>query len=158
MEIQTIKNGNTKLIAYADGGDNRILQSTEMPAPEWNHAWENLALDYKCILAKELGVNSAKMDGFIQDHIIRFNKIHFKYKDGEETPHSYEIWGHHSVGNTGYDTDIHLSFTFGNENSPDKAALSLRKAGEDYAMNKRGEVDMFEQDTPEETAGSTEEG
>lgn len=77
MEIQTIKNGSTKLIAYTDGGDNRILQSTEMPAPEWNHAWENLA---------------------------------------------------------------------------------LREAGKDYVMNKRGEVDMFEQDAPEETAATTEEG
>lgn len=144
MEIRTVRNGKQVTVVYGEGQDNNCLQSKEPPAPEFKQAFENLALDYKTILANQLGVNPAKIEGFIQDHHVQFDKIHFVYNEDEETPASYDVWGHHEIVSTGYSTPIQLSFLFGQEGSPDKAALAIIREAREYAGGRRAQMTLWE--------------
>lgn len=159
MKIITVRNGKAIMVVYMDGSDNKTIQSKDTPAPEFKDAWEVLALDVKMALATQLGVASAKLDGWNQAHLFTFNKIHFIWGEGEKVPDSYEIWGHHHIVDTNYDTDVKLVYNFGDKNSPDKAALTLMREATLYAEKRRGQTSLFEQDSKEdsENNGGNEE-
>ena len=144
MVISTVRTGKTKMVAYLDGKDLKTIQSKDEPAYEFNDAWDNLALDIKMALATQLGVEDANLSGFTQDHKMEFAKIHYEYTDDEETPFSYDVWGHHSIIGTDYDTDIKLHFQFGEKGAPDKAALDIREEARKYVAKYRGQTSLFE--------------
>ena len=87
---------------------------------------------------------ATKLSGFTQDHKMEFAKIHYEYTDDEETPFSYDVWGHHSIVGTDYDTDIKLHFQFGEKGAPDKAALDIREEARKYVAKYRGQTSLFE--------------
>lgn len=144
MRIITVKDGKMKLVSYGEEGDTKTVQSKEPAAPEWNEAFRNLALDIKTCLANQLNVATALRDAFIQAHSVTVNKVHFNYEEDEETPSTYDVYGHHSISETNYDTDVKLTFEFGNSNAPDAGAIAVLKEGKKYALNHRAQVSLFE--------------
>ena len=158
MVISTVRTGKTKMVVYLDGKDLKTIQSKDEPAPEFNDAWDNLALDIKMALATQLGVETAKLSGFTQDHKMEFTKIHYEYSDDEETPFSYDVWGHHTIVGTDYDTDVKLHFRFGEKGAPDKAALDIREEARKYVAKYRGQTSLFEDMDQEENGGDKDEG
>lgn len=146
MKIETVKIGNVNIISYTEDGDRKILQSEEPASPEFNESFENLALDMKIALANQLNVATALRDAFLEAHRMVATKVHFKYGEGEETPESYEVWGHHYIVDTNYDTDVHFKFKFGEENSPDKSAIAVKEAGEAYVNGDRAMGNLFKEE------------
>lgn len=148
MQIITAKNRNpvdgNVMIVYTEDGDDKTIKSKDLPAVQFSDAWENLALDVKMALASQLGVASAKLDGFLKAHIFQFNKIHYSYKEGEEVPQEYEVFGHHLILDTNWNTDIKLSFNFGDKNSPDKAATQIMEESKRYIGKYRAQPSLFE--------------
>lgn len=61
-----------------------------------------------------------------------------------KTTLDYDVYGHHSIAETNYDTDVKLTFEFGNSNAPDAGAVAVLEEGMKYALNHRAQGSLFE--------------
>lgn len=132
-------------ITYAEDGDNKTLESNEIPRPEFRTALDSLTLAYKTNLATMLFGDKEQIERFLKRNILLITAITIDYTE-EGTILCYKLQGHHQIRDTQWDTDIKLLCTFGHEGSPDKELTNLIKEAEMYIQNKRGETSLFEEE------------